>query len=146
MNYTELLLTRLRMFLWLAPNYTAALYTSGWFRQAGILASLLGRSLRIERKEVSAGTLVRAQLFTNGFGQYANRWRDLVVFIVLAQKVDNFPVIAGQLKTIECSHRLGNIRLPVGQGLQVTLLVSLEHSAIYINVGQSRVLAKLWRV
>src|SRR5210317_1477831 len=79
------------LFRGIASGYR--LYATGRLWQTGVFTGLLGGTVGEQLVEVLAGALVLAQFLANRLGEYAHRRCNLVLLVIIAQEIDDFPVI-----------------------------------------------------
>ena len=91
--------------------------------QAGDLASLLGGAVGEQVVQVLAGALLRAELLADGLGQHAHGRGDLEFVVVVAQEIDDFPVLVGHLDAFGGGEVAADILVPFGEVDQVAFFV-----------------------
>src|SRR3972149_8613309 len=103
----------------------------GRFRQPRDLAGLLGRAVREQLIQVLAVALVRAELLADRLGEHAYRRRDLVLVVVLAQEVDDLPVVRTHLHVFHFRDLVRDVLAPVAEVGEIAFLVRLDGIAAY---------------
>src|SRR5690606_16838897 len=98
--------------------------------QPGVLARLLGGTVGEQLVQVLAVALVLAELLADRLGQHANRRRDLVLLVILAQEVDYCPGSVGQIAVGDLGHLVGDFLVPVVEVGEVAFLVGLVGLAV----------------
>src|SRR3989339_1234570 len=103
---------------------------TGGLGQAGNLAGLFGRAIGEEVVQVLAVAFFFAKFFANGLGQDPHGGGNLVLVVVLAQEVDDFPVVVRERHFFFFGQVSCGLGGPFGQVQQVAFFVGFVGLAV----------------
>src|SRR5512143_1513318 len=109
------------------------LYAAGRLRKACDFACLLCRTTRIELVEIFGIPLVGTKLLADFLYENLDHRRDLVLFVVVAKEIHDFPVLIAHLNPFDLREVIRDIQIPIVQVRQKSIFIHFNRLAFYVN-------------